>query len=65
MDEKRSDKGEDQDNGMAESPIHVHKARMAPLASAEPGLEQDGKGNVIPFDQRTRDDQEKAKTGQK
>jgi hypothetical protein len=43
----------------------VHKARMAPRADAEPGLEQDGKGNVIPLSQRTKDDQEKARTGRK
>jgi len=42
-----------------------HKPRMAPLADAAPGLEQDGKGNVIPFAERTRDDQEKAQTGRK
>jgi hypothetical protein len=34
-----------------------HKARMQPKSSAPPGLETDGKGNVIPFDQRTRDNQ--------
>ena len=43
----------------------VHKPRMAPRAEAEPGLEQDGKGNVIPLSQRTKDDQEKARTGRK
>jgi hypothetical protein len=43
----------------------VHKARMAPRAEAEPGLEQDGKGNVIPLSQRTKDDQEKARTSRK
>jgi hypothetical protein len=50
----------------AENPApmpHQHKARMAPLKEAAPGLEQDGKGDVIPLGQRTRDDQEKAKTG--
>jgi hypothetical protein len=47
------------------APPEVHKARMAPRAEAEPGLEQDGKGNVIPLSQRTRDDQEKARTGRK
>jgi len=34
-----------------------HKARMQPRPEASPGLETDGKGNVIPFDQPTRDDQ--------
>ncbi|MDB5733880.1 MAG: hypothetical protein JWN16_517 [Alphaproteobacteria bacterium] len=42
-----------------------HKAKMAPLAEAPAGLEQDGKGNVIPLPQRTKDDQEKARTGNK
>ncbi len=43
----------------------VRKTKMAPRAEAEPGLEQDGKGNVIPLSQRTKDDQEKARTGGK
>ena len=59
-DPKNSDKGEPIDNGMAESPIHVRAARMAPLADSPPGQEQDGCGNVIPLAQRTKDDQEKA-----
>lgn len=37
-----------------------HKAKMQPKPSAPPGLETDGKGNVIPFSQRTRDDQQAA-----
>lgn len=37
-----------------------HKAKMQPQPNAAPGLETDGKGNVIPFAQRTKDDQEKA-----
>jgi len=37
------------------------KARMAPLSSAPPGLEQDERGNPIPFEERTLDDQEKAR----
>jgi hypothetical protein len=52
----------------AENPAPMpegHKAKMAPLAEAAPGLEQDGKGNVIPLSQRTKDDQEKARTGRK
>lgn len=63
MSDDKSDKGEARDNGMAESPVHIHKARMAPLDSAPPGQEQDNHGNVIPFSQRTKDDQEKAKKG--
>lgn len=41
----------------------VHRSKMAPRADAAPGLEQDGKGNVIPLSQRTKDDQEKARAG--
>jgi hypothetical protein len=37
------------------------KPRMAPRHDASPGLEQDGHGNAIPIEQRTRDDQEKAR----
>ena len=42
-----------------------HKVKMAPLADAAPGLEQDGKGNVIPLPQRTQEDQEKARKSMK
>lgn len=42
-----------------------HKTRMAPRKDAPPGLEQDGKGRMIPFDQRTKEDQEKARSGRK
>ena len=38
----------------------THKARMAPAPGSPPGQEQDGRGNVIPLPQRTKDDQEKA-----
>ena len=55
-----SDKGEPIDNGMADSPIHMARARMAPRADTPPGQEQDACGNVIPLGQRTKDDQEKA-----
>jgi hypothetical protein len=39
----------------------ARKARMAPRHDAPPGLEQDSQGNTIPVDQRTPDDQEKAR----
>jgi len=40
----------------------AHKRpRMAVPPSAPPGIEQDEKGNLIPFEKRTRDDQEKAR----
>lgn len=51
----------------AENPApmpQTHK-KMAPRASAAPGLEQDGEGNVIPLAQRTKEDQDKAKSGRK
>ena len=35
-------------------------SKMAPQKDAPAGLETDGKGNVIPFERRTKDDQEKA-----
>jgi len=41
------------------------KAKMAPQPSAPPGLEQDARGNAIPFEQRTEDDQELARGGKK
>lgn len=41
------------------------KAKMAPHSDAAPGLEQDGRGNVIPLSQRTKEDQEKALSGRK
>ena len=41
------------------------KPRMAPLKEAPPGLEQDGCGNVIPFEQRTKEDQDMARAGHK
>ena len=37
------------------------KAKMAPQPSAPPGLEQDAHGNAIPFEERTDEDQEKAR----
>jgi len=43
----------------------TRKPRMAPYPDAPPGLEQDGKGDVIPLSQRTKDDQEKARSGRK
>ena len=44
-------------------PAPAHKARMAVPPDAPPGIEQDEKGNLIPFDERTCDDQEKARNG--
>ena len=54
-------------NHEAETPAPMPQGRkaMAPQSDAAPGLEQDSKGNVIPLSQRTKDDQEKARTGRK
>lgn len=41
----------------------AHKARMAVPPKAPPGIELDEKGNLIPFDERTEDDQERARSG--
>jgi hypothetical protein len=42
----------------------AHKrSRMAVPPEAPPGIEQDGKGNLIPFEQRTKENQEKARDG--
>ena len=38
-----------------------HKPHMAPQKDAPPGQEQDGRGRVIPFERRTKEDQEKAR----
>jgi hypothetical protein len=55
--------GSPQDRDPAGQQGAAHAPRMAPQKDAPPGLEQDGQGNVIPFSQRTRDDQEKALSG--
>ena len=39
------------------------RARMAIPREAPPGIEQDEKGNLIPFEHRTKDDQEKTRAG--
>lgn len=49
----------------APMPHDGKKAKMAPHSDAPPGMEQDGCGNVIPFAQRTKEDQEKTLTGRK
>lgn len=54
----------DQDKQDPQSPA-APKGRMAPLKEAPPGLEQDGCGNVIPFEQRTKEDQDMARSGHK
>jgi hypothetical protein len=43
----------------------VPHSRMAPQHGAQPGLEQDSRGNAIPLSQRTKDDQEKAAAARK
>jgi hypothetical protein len=39
----------------------TNKFKMKPKPGSPPGLETDGKGNVIPLEQRTQEDQAKAK----
>jgi len=38
-----------------------HRAKMAVPPDAQPGLELDNKGNQIPFEERTEEDQERAR----
>ena len=38
-----------------------HKAKMAVHSNSPPGIELDGKAHIIPVEQRTKNDQEKAK----
>jgi len=42
-----------------------HRAAMRPQPDAPPGLEQDGKGRTIPLEERTAEDQEKARAGKR
>lgn len=46
---------------MSKGKPQPRKSRMAPYPDAPPGLEQDGKGDVIPLSQRTKDDRDKAR----
>jgi hypothetical protein len=46
---------------MTKTPEPVAHGKMRPKPGSPPGLETDGKGNVIPLAERTKDDQEKAK----
>jgi hypothetical protein len=41
-----------------------HKAKMAVHSGSPPGIELDGKAHIIPVEQRTRGDQEKAKNAE-
>lgn len=46
---------------MTGKPDTGHRPRMAPRKDAPPGQEQDSHGAVIPLDQRTQDDQDRAR----
>ena len=46
---------------MPDDQRNVPASKMRPAPDAPPGLELDGKGDVIPQAQRTVDDQEKAR----
>jgi hypothetical protein len=50
--------------GKPVSPPEQH-SKMAVPRKSEPGLELDAHGNPIPLEQRTRDDQERAKAARK
>ena len=56
--------GENEAENPAPVPPRQH-SKMAPRKDAPPGLEQDSHGSTIPVSQRTKDDQEKARTGRK
>ena len=45
---------------MTKTPEPVAHGKMHPKPGSPPGIELDGHGNVIPFEQRTKDDQERA-----
>ncbi len=54
----------DQDKMGDQDKADDHKrARMAVPPEAPPGIEQDGCGNLIPFEKRTQDDQERSRAG--
>jgi hypothetical protein len=57
--------GSPQDRDPAGQQGGTHTPHMAPQKDAPPGLEQDGRGNVIPLAQRTPEGQEKALSGKK
>ena len=46
---------------MTKTPEPVAQGKMRPDPGTPPGIELDGKGNVIPLEQRTPEDQEKAR----
>lgn len=49
------------DEAQNPAPMPQGHKKMAPRPDAAPGLELDGEGNVIPFEQRTKEDQDKAR----
>src|ERR1700761_9317737 len=46
---------------MSKDQDNAPHGKMRPAPGAPPGIELDGKGNVIPLEQRTKGDQEKAR----
>jgi hypothetical protein len=57
--------GSDDPAGQQGAAHEGRKSKMAPQPSAPAGLEQDSLGSAIPFEQRTEDDQELARSGVK
>jgi hypothetical protein len=56
-------KGQDRDPQGQQGGYHgdAHKAKMAVHSDSPPGIELDGKAHVIPVEQRTAADREKAR----
>jgi hypothetical protein len=50
---------------MPESRTEGHKPKMAVQKDSPPGIELDGEAHVIPLEQRTKEDQEKARGAKK
>ena len=53
--------GDNRPQGASNAP----RAKMAPQPSPPPGVEQDNRGNAIPFEERTEEDQKLARSGPK
>jgi hypothetical protein len=47
------------DEAQNPAPMPQTHKKMAPRSDSPPGIELDGEGNVIPFAQRTKEDQDK------
>jgi hypothetical protein len=52
-------------NADAVPPLLMPKGKMHPRPGSPPGMETDGEGREIPLDQRTEEDQEKARAAKR